>query len=46
MRRINESGDAYLTHTSVHGRTALRVAVGAPLTEQRHLDALWERLCG
>jgi aromatic-L-amino-acid decarboxylase len=44
MRRVNESGAAYLTHTSVNGNAALRVAIGAPTTEQRHVDAVWELL--
>ncbi|HKC26994.1 MAG TPA: aminotransferase class V-fold PLP-dependent enzyme [Jatrophihabitans sp.] len=44
MRRINESGDAYLTHTVVDGRTALRLAIGSPLTEQRHVDGVWDLL--
>jgi aromatic-L-amino-acid decarboxylase len=44
MHRVNGSGKAYLTHTSVDGRTALRLAIGSPLTEQRHVDAVWELL--
>jgi aromatic-L-amino-acid decarboxylase len=44
MRRVNNSGAAYLTHTSVNGQAALRVAIGSPLTERRHVRALWDRL--
>jgi aromatic-L-amino-acid/L-tryptophan decarboxylase len=44
MRRVNESGAAYFTHTVVNGRAALRLAVGSPLTEQRHVDAVWRLL--
>jgi aromatic-L-amino-acid/L-tryptophan decarboxylase len=44
MHRVNSSGAAYLTHTSVNGRTALRLAIGSPLTEERHVDAVWELL--
>jgi aromatic-L-amino-acid/L-tryptophan decarboxylase len=44
MHRVNDSGAAYLTHTNVNGNTALRLAVGSPLTEQRHVDAVWELL--
>jgi aromatic-L-amino-acid decarboxylase len=44
MRRINESGAAYLTHTAVNGRAALRLAIGSPLTERRHVDAVWRAL--
>jgi aromatic-L-amino-acid decarboxylase len=41
MQRINSSGAAYLTHTIVNGQAALRLAIGSPLTEQRHVDAVW-----
>ena len=44
MQRINDSGRAYLTHTTVNGRFALRVAIGSPHTEQRHVDALFDAL--
>jgi aromatic-L-amino-acid/L-tryptophan decarboxylase len=44
MRLVNESGAAYLTHTVVNGQAALRVAIGSPLTEQRHVDAVWRLL--
>src|SRR3954454_5914880 len=46
MHRVNASGAAYLTHTSVNGQSALRVAIGSPLTERRHVEALWDRLSG
>jgi aromatic-L-amino-acid decarboxylase len=44
MRRVNESGAAFLTHTVVNGEAALRLAIGAPRTEQRHVDAVWSLL--
>jgi aromatic-L-amino-acid decarboxylase len=44
MQRVNESGAAYLTHTVVNGRATLRLAIGSPLTEQRHVDAVWRAL--
>ncbi|MDT4917507.1 MAG: aromatic-L-amino-acid/L-tryptophan decarboxylase [Pseudonocardiales bacterium] len=44
MQRVNESGEAYLTHTVVNGEVALRLAVGSPLTERRHIDAVWDQL--
>jgi aromatic-L-amino-acid/L-tryptophan decarboxylase len=49
LRAVNESGEAYLSHTRVHGRYVLRVSIGAPLTERRHVQALWallQRLAG
>ena len=44
MNRVNQSGAAFLTHTSVNGQAALRLAIGSPLTEQRHVDAVWDLL--
>ena len=44
MHRINASGAAYLTHTLVNGAAALRLAIGSPLTERRHVEAVWARL--
>lgn len=46
LRRVNASGAAYLTHTRVAGRFALRLAVGSPLTEQRHVAATWRLVSG
>jgi aromatic-L-amino-acid/L-tryptophan decarboxylase len=42
--RVNASGRAYLTHTKVDGRVVLRVSIGSPTTERRHVAALWEQL--
>jgi aromatic-L-amino-acid decarboxylase len=44
MNRVNESGQAYLTHAAVNGQIALRLAIGSLLTEQRHVDAVWQLL--
>jgi aromatic-L-amino-acid/L-tryptophan decarboxylase len=44
LRRVNASGAAYLTHTRVGGRYTLRLAVGAPQTQARHVDATWRLL--
>jgi aromatic-L-amino-acid decarboxylase len=42
LRRINATGQAYLTHTRVGGRYVLRLAVGSPWTEERHVAAVWQ----
>ena len=42
LARVNASGEAYLTHTRLGGRLALRVAVGNVLTTERHLARVWE----
>ena len=44
MERVNASGELYLTHTVVEGRVALRMAIGSPHTEARHVEAAWEAL--
>ncbi|MCL2781167.1 MAG: aminotransferase class V-fold PLP-dependent enzyme [Actinomycetia bacterium] len=44
MDRVNDSGQAYLTHTSVNGQFALRMAIGSPQTQARHVRAAWEAL--
>jgi len=44
MRRVNESGRAFLTHTKVDGRFTLRVSIGALSVEERHVRALWDML--
>jgi aromatic-L-amino-acid decarboxylase len=44
MERVNASGELYLTHTTVGGRLALRLAIGSPLTELHHVEAAWRAL--
>ncbi len=44
LRRVNETGWTYLTHTRVNGRYALRLAIGAPSTQVRHVAATWRLL--
>ncbi|MGI8679741.1 MAG: pyridoxal-dependent decarboxylase [Jatrophihabitans sp.] len=44
MNRVNASGELFLTHTVVHGAAALRLAIGSPWTERRHVEAAWRAL--
>lgn len=44
LRRVNEGGRAFLTHTRLGGRYAIRVSIGQTSTERRHVEALWELL--
>ncbi|MGH8959738.1 MAG: aminotransferase class V-fold PLP-dependent enzyme [Jatrophihabitantaceae bacterium] len=44
MDRVNASGQMYLTHTVVNGQLALRMSIGATLTERRHVEAAWALL--
>jgi aromatic-L-amino-acid/L-tryptophan decarboxylase len=44
LRRVNDSGEAYLTHTKVNDRFTLRMAIGAPATRREHVAATWRRI--
>jgi aromatic-L-amino-acid decarboxylase len=44
MERVNASGELYLTHTTVNGALALRMAIGSPQTQRRHMAAAWAAL--
>ena len=44
MDALNASGVAYLSHTKVNGRAALRLAVGSWRTTRDDLDRTWQEL--
>ncbi|PXY21470.1 aminotransferase class V-fold PLP-dependent enzyme [Prauserella muralis] len=44
VERLNDSGELYLTHAVVGGRTVLRLAVGGPATQRRHVHQAWEAI--
>jgi aromatic-L-amino-acid decarboxylase len=44
MEAVNASGTAYLSHTKVEGRTALRLAAGSWRTTEADIDRTWESL--
>ncbi|MGB7584947.1 MAG: pyridoxal-dependent decarboxylase [Terriglobales bacterium] len=44
MDRLNRSGDLYLTHTKLNGRTTLRLCVGQTHTQARHVERAWKRI--
>jgi aromatic-L-amino-acid decarboxylase len=44
LAAVNASGLAFLTHTIVDSRYAIRVAIGGVATGRQHLDALWSQL--
>lgn len=41
MRRLNESGRVFLTHTVLDGRFCLRLCVGQAATAARHVEQAW-----
>jgi aromatic-L-amino-acid decarboxylase len=44
VARVNAAGDAYITHTRLAGRTAMRMGFGNVLTTERHLESAWARI--
>jgi aromatic-L-amino-acid decarboxylase len=42
VEAVNRTGEAYLTHTGLKGRTAMRLAVGNVLTAERHLSRAYD----
>ncbi|KDP26453.1 hypothetical protein JCGZ_17611 [Jatropha curcas] len=41
---VNSTGRTFISHTVLSGKYTLRFAVGAPLTEERHVTAAWKVL--
>jgi aromatic-L-amino-acid decarboxylase len=41
---VNLSGEAYLSHTKLGGRTVLRLAIGNVRTEERHVRKAWDQI--
>jgi aromatic-L-amino-acid/L-tryptophan decarboxylase len=44
LQRVNDSGEAYLSHTKLDGRYVLRLAIGNIRTEESHLARAWQLL--
>ena len=44
MSRVNASGEALLSHTRLHGRYVIRVAIGNIRTDRQHVNRVWEML--
>jgi aromatic-L-amino-acid decarboxylase len=44
MHEVNAGGDIFLSHTRLHGRFTLRLAIGNIRTEERHVALAWQRL--
>jgi len=44
LDRVNASGEAFMTHTSLNGRIALRAAIGNLKTRDEDAARLWELL--
>ena len=44
MRRVNESGEAFLSHTRLDGRLVLRLAIGNARTTEDDVRVAWDAL--
>ncbi|CAH9075445.1 unnamed protein product [Cuscuta epithymum] len=44
LESVNSSGKMFISHTVLSHKYVLRFAVGAPLTEERHVVAAWKLL--
>jgi aromatic-L-amino-acid decarboxylase len=44
LRRVNEDGRVFLSHTKLRGKICLRIAIGNIGTSREHLAAAWELL--
>ena len=46
LATINDSGKAYLTHTKVGGKYAIRLVLGQTRLEEHHVHAIWDLIRG
>ncbi len=44
LEAVNATGEAYLSHTKLHGRYTLRLAIGNLRTTPKHVGRAWELL--
>uniref|UniRef100_A0A1J3JBL7 Putative tyrosine decarboxylase 2 n=2 Tax=Noccaea caerulescens TaxID=107243 RepID=A0A1J3JBL7_NOCCA len=42
LAAVNSTGKIFISHTALSGKFILRFAVGAPLTEERHVTESWQ----
>jgi len=42
LQQINDSGEAYLTHTKVHGKFTIRMVIGQAYVQKRHVEKVWQ----
>ncbi len=44
MNRINTAGHFFLSHTKLHGKFTIRIAIGNMRTTEQHILQLWGEL--
>ncbi|KAG2302945.1 hypothetical protein Bca52824_031596, partial [Brassica carinata] len=42
LEAVNSSGKLFISHTALSGKIVLRCAIGAPLTEEKHVKETWK----
>ncbi|KAF8090318.1 hypothetical protein N665_0479s0022 [Sinapis alba] len=42
LEAVNSSGKLFISHTTLSGKFVLRFAIGAPLTEEKHVKEAWK----
>lgn len=42
LESLNGTGHVFMTHTVIEGMHMIRVAIGATLTEDKHVSMLWD----
>jgi len=42
MARVNATGEAFLSHTKLDGRYTIRLSIGNPRTQWRHVERTWQ----
>ena len=45
LKRLNDSGKLFLSHTVIHGRFTLRFCIGQTYTTREHVAAAWQEIC-
>ena len=44
MHAVNQTGSIYISHTKLHNKITLRLAIGNMKTEREHIARAWELL--
>ena len=45
LKRLNDSGRLFMSHTVIRGRYALRLCIGQADTKREHVAAAWQLIC-
>ena len=44
LRKINQTGKAFLSHTKLNGKYTLRMSIAQTNVQRRHVEAAWEMI--